>query len=299
MRLDRADPGPAFVTAARLEPSMRQPTATIWQDGCFPTRHLGERGSTARLLRDAGHPVQEALAGRTCRPWPDAIAPAWPAGWSPAKPLDDIAGDLAHFSVIALNFPKFSDGRAFSTASSAAREACLQGRAARRRQRAVRSDPADAPRRLRHVRGHARADPPGSAGRAHRRGPPALSAGRRHRASGRYAAMAEAHVRADRSSLHLGEVVAAAEMAAADSPFDRPTIIEREHHPVEHRHRRADRDPQRLGDVAAGRLDRNALLGLAEQDAVALRQLGDVGQRSRPRRRSPGTARPVSTAPPP
>jgi uncharacterized protein (DUF934 family) len=30
--------------------------------------------------------------------------------------VDDIAGDLAHFSLIALDFPKFSDGRAFSTA---------------------------------------------------------------------------------------------------------------------------------------------------------------------------------------
>ena len=30
--------------------------------------------------------------------------------------IDDIAADLARFSLIALAFPKFSDGRAFSTA---------------------------------------------------------------------------------------------------------------------------------------------------------------------------------------
>jgi phosphoadenosine phosphosulfate reductase len=30
--------------------------------------------------------------------------------------VDDVAADLAHFSLIALSFPKFSDGRAFSTA---------------------------------------------------------------------------------------------------------------------------------------------------------------------------------------
>jgi len=35
----------------------------------------------------------------------------------PGEPLDDIAGELAQFSVIALNFPKFSDGRAFSAAT--------------------------------------------------------------------------------------------------------------------------------------------------------------------------------------
>ena len=30
--------------------------------------------------------------------------------------IDDIAADLAHFALIALSFPKFTDGRAFSTA---------------------------------------------------------------------------------------------------------------------------------------------------------------------------------------
>lgn len=34
----------------------------------------------------------------------------------PAEPIDDIAADLPRFALIALSFPKFSDGRAFSTA---------------------------------------------------------------------------------------------------------------------------------------------------------------------------------------
>jgi uncharacterized protein (DUF934 family) len=35
----------------------------------------------------------------------------------PGETLDDIAADLARFTVIALSFPKFADGRAFSTAT--------------------------------------------------------------------------------------------------------------------------------------------------------------------------------------
>jgi phosphoadenosine phosphosulfate reductase len=34
----------------------------------------------------------------------------------PGETLDDIAADLARFALIALSFPKFADGRAFSTA---------------------------------------------------------------------------------------------------------------------------------------------------------------------------------------
>jgi phosphoadenosine phosphosulfate reductase len=34
----------------------------------------------------------------------------------PGETLDDIAADLPRFALIALSFPKFSDGRAFSTA---------------------------------------------------------------------------------------------------------------------------------------------------------------------------------------
>jgi uncharacterized protein (DUF934 family) len=34
----------------------------------------------------------------------------------PGEAIDDIAGDLGRFALVALSFPKFSDGRAFSTA---------------------------------------------------------------------------------------------------------------------------------------------------------------------------------------
>jgi uncharacterized protein (DUF934 family) len=37
-------------------------------------------------------------------------------GIEPGDELDDIAADIARFVLIALSFPKFSDGRAFSTA---------------------------------------------------------------------------------------------------------------------------------------------------------------------------------------
>jgi phosphoadenosine phosphosulfate reductase len=35
----------------------------------------------------------------------------------PGESLDDIQGDIAGFAIIALSFPKYSDGRAFSTAT--------------------------------------------------------------------------------------------------------------------------------------------------------------------------------------
>ena len=35
----------------------------------------------------------------------------------PDSPVEEIAGDLARFGVIAVNFPKFVDGRGYSTAS--------------------------------------------------------------------------------------------------------------------------------------------------------------------------------------
>ena len=89
--------------------------ATIWQDGSF------QRDTWASAVDDGPLPnapvilskkrwlaEREALAGRNT-----------PVGLrlEPGEPLDDVAGDLAQFSVIALSFPKFSDGRAFSTAT--------------------------------------------------------------------------------------------------------------------------------------------------------------------------------------
>ena len=63
----------------------------------------------------------------------------------PGEGLDDIAADLPRFALVALEFPKYSDGRAFSTARLLREKHRLHRRAARRRQRAERPDPLHAP----------------------------------------------------------------------------------------------------------------------------------------------------------
>jgi uncharacterized protein (DUF934 family) len=49
----------------------------------------------------------------------EIIARGTPIGieLQPADLVEDIAGDLAHFALIAVTFPKFADGRGYSTAS--------------------------------------------------------------------------------------------------------------------------------------------------------------------------------------
>lgn len=89
--------------------------ATIWQNGSF-------RKDTWVAAVD-GAPLPSApvivskkrwLAERSAHAGRNAsLGLKLEAG----EPLDNIAGDLAQFSVIALNFPKFNDGRAFSTAT--------------------------------------------------------------------------------------------------------------------------------------------------------------------------------------
>jgi uncharacterized protein (DUF934 family) len=92
----------------------RSPDGPIWRDGAFhadPWENAAEAGplpdqpvivSRKRWLAD-----RDALARRGA-----------PLGLriEPGEALDDIAGDLHGFALIALAFPKFSDGRAFSTA---------------------------------------------------------------------------------------------------------------------------------------------------------------------------------------
>ena len=88
--------------------------ATIWKDGAFyPETWV--RVTDAALLPDV--PViltkaqwlaaRNALAGR-----------AAPLGLrlEPGEAIDEIAADLPRLALVALSFPKFSDGRAFSTA---------------------------------------------------------------------------------------------------------------------------------------------------------------------------------------
>jgi uncharacterized protein (DUF934 family) len=89
--------------------------ATIWQSGSF------HHDTWAKAVD--GEPLPEIRAILSKKRWlaeRDTLAGRnIPVGLrlEPGEAVDDVAGDLAHFSVIALNFPKFSDGRAFSTAT--------------------------------------------------------------------------------------------------------------------------------------------------------------------------------------
>jgi uncharacterized protein (DUF934 family) len=103
------------------EPSAREAfadpsaDATIWQAGSF------HRDTWAKAVD--GEPLPENPVILSKRRW--LVERATLAGRNmpvglrlePGQSLDDIAADLAQFSVIALSFPKFSDGRSFSTAA--------------------------------------------------------------------------------------------------------------------------------------------------------------------------------------
>ena len=90
------------------------PAGTIWRDGAF-RRNAWVRAAHGEPLPDA--PVilckerwraeRTALAGRSA-----PVGLRLDAG----ERVDDLAGDLARFSLIALAFPTFTDGRPFSTA---------------------------------------------------------------------------------------------------------------------------------------------------------------------------------------
>jgi uncharacterized protein (DUF934 family) len=87
---------------------------TIWQDGAF------RRDAWSRAAEDGALPEGSAILSKTR--WLAERAQLdhrnAPLGlWLEAgETIDDIAADLPRFSLIALSFPKFSDGRAFSTA---------------------------------------------------------------------------------------------------------------------------------------------------------------------------------------
>jgi phosphoadenosine phosphosulfate reductase len=90
------------------------PDGPIWQDGAF-RRDGWTRAEAEAPLPDG--PVilskQQWLAER------DRLAGRnGPLGLQiePGEAIDDIAADLPRFALIAVNFPKFSDGRGFSTA---------------------------------------------------------------------------------------------------------------------------------------------------------------------------------------
>jgi len=104
---------PAAVLPARVS-DVRDPAGSIWQDDAF-------RRDTWIVAVD-GEPLPEAPAILSRKRWlaeRDTLAGRnAPLGLrlDAGERIDDIAADLAHFALIALSFPKFTDGRAFSTA---------------------------------------------------------------------------------------------------------------------------------------------------------------------------------------
>ena len=158
-----------------LHAAAPDPAGAIWQDGAF-RRDTWAKVDVTSALPDGAVIVpkkrwlaeRDQLAGRNT-----------PLGLlvSAGETVDDIAGDLSRFAIIALDFPKFSDGRAYSTARLLREKHRIRRGAARRRQRARRPDSPDAPRRLRYVRGDERADPPRPDRRPPRRSDAPLPAG--------------------------------------------------------------------------------------------------------------------------
>ena len=69
-------------------------------------------------------------------------------------------GALPRLPVVALAFPKFRDGRAYSSAAAAARALPVRGRGARRGRRAARAGALHGPLRLRRLRARGRIDSP-------------------------------------------------------------------------------------------------------------------------------------------
>lgn len=91
------------------------PAGAIWQDGAFhqdawttpaPDAPVGDAPAIVAKTRWLSE--RDALIARTI-----------PVGLrlEPGESLDDITADLPHLRLVALNFPKYSDGRAFSTAT--------------------------------------------------------------------------------------------------------------------------------------------------------------------------------------
>jgi uncharacterized protein (DUF934 family) len=99
--------------AARVG-DVRDAAGTIWRDGAFRR--------DAWVLAVDGEPLPETSAILTKKRWlaeRDTLAGRdSPLGLhlDAGEPIDDIASDLGRFALINLGFPKFSDGRAFSTA---------------------------------------------------------------------------------------------------------------------------------------------------------------------------------------
>ena len=103
------DAVPAPFAAGLLDPA-----GTVWQAGAF------YRDAWSRVAAEGEIPEGPALLSK--KRWlaeRERLATRnAPLGLQldPGESLDDIAADLPRFALIALSFPKYSDGRAFSTA---------------------------------------------------------------------------------------------------------------------------------------------------------------------------------------
>jgi uncharacterized protein (DUF934 family) len=105
---------PARSAAPRVAAGDADPNSPLWQEGTFrtdPWRRVADDVPLpeapvilpkARWLKE-----RDALGGRRT-----PVGLQLKAG----EAIEDIVGDLARFSLIALDFPKFSDGRSFSVA---------------------------------------------------------------------------------------------------------------------------------------------------------------------------------------
>jgi uncharacterized protein (DUF934 family) len=103
--------GDRAALAAAGEPD---PEGSVWRDGAF-RRDAWTRAEAETPLPDGPVIVSKKrwLAERDRPPGRNGLLGLQ---IEPGEAIDDIAADLPRFALIALNFPKFSDGRGFSTA---------------------------------------------------------------------------------------------------------------------------------------------------------------------------------------
>ncbi len=102
------------VANAAAADDTRDPAGPVWRNGAF------HRDAWRSVPADAPLPDGPAIVSkpRFLAERAALAARNAPLGLrlAPGEPLDGIAADLPRFAVIALDFPKYSDGRAFSTA---------------------------------------------------------------------------------------------------------------------------------------------------------------------------------------
>lgn len=112
--LNKKECGIHFDFNGKIAAPMSQSDLTLFKDGAFkadPWRAWAE-GDVPEDVRYTHVPVAVFLANR------DAfLASPHPIGLqvNPGEKVEDVSGDLARFSSIAINFPAFTDGRGYSS----------------------------------------------------------------------------------------------------------------------------------------------------------------------------------------